>query len=322
MVHLSTIRYIIHVARAESFTRAAAQLFVSQPALSQSIQRFEDEIGMPVFIRERGRLQLTDAGRIVAEEGAKMLESEQRIYSRLNGLKGRMANTVRIGAASSYQRFLLTDALSQLQSMRPDLQIHIHEGFSHNMCQMLQDETLDLALAFEPFADNLKTAPIVTEEIFLAVPPGSHLLSRMSAVPDPGSSFPVADLSLLREEPFIQYPEDRRIQRILTEETRNAGFAPKVSVTGYSTEAANSMAFHGIGMAFVPAVAAQLSAPGSRPRYFRLKKGGYLRTLFLASLDRPELNELFAVLVGILREQAGAVCDPRFFTNMPESCPR
>ena len=87
-MRLSTIRYIVCIAETGSFTKAAAQLFVSQPALSQSIQRFEQEIGMDLFVREKGQLRLTEAGQIMVEEGKAMLETERHAYARLEALKG------------------------------------------------------------------------------------------------------------------------------------------------------------------------------------------------------------------------------------------
>lgn len=291
------------VARTGSFTLAAAQLYVSQPALSQSIQRFEHEIGMTVFSREKGQLRLTEAGSIVVEEGEKLLEAEQRIYDRLKSLKEKTPNRITIGAASSYQRFLLPDVLTELQPLYPDLQIRIEEGFSHSLCRQVGEGKLDFSLAFGPFEIPVQAVSILDEEVFLAVSPQSPLNDSLSQVPDEGSPFPVADLSLCREEPFILYPQDRRIQRILMEETGRAGFTPKAAITGYSTEAANSMAYSGMGLAFVPAVTARLARPGTRPRYYRIRPGGYFRTLYLISRADPVLTGIAKVLLSLLKKQ-------------------
>ena len=135
------------------------------------------------------------------------------------------------------------------------------------------------------------------------MPPGSALIEKFPRQPDSGSAYPVADLRICRDEPFIMYPEDRRIQRIVVSETQRAGFAPRGAITGYSTEAANAMAFQGIGLAFVPAVTAMLCAPANRPVYYRLREGGLFRTLGLISLDNPELKAFEAALARLLREK-------------------
>lgn len=303
-MRLSTIRYIVRVAETGSFTKAAAQLYVSQPALSQSIQRFEQEIGMAVFTREKGQLGLTEAGQIVLEEGRRMLESEQRAYKRLEGLRGAKPRLIRIGSASTYQRFFLTETLTRLQSQYPEIHLHIIDGFSHNMCRMVEQGELEFALAFEPFGEKVTAAPIIQEEVFLAVPPGSPLLQQLSATPDAGSEYPVADLSLCRDAPFIFYPDDRRIQRVLMRETERAGFTPRGVITGYSTEAANAMAYQGLGLAFVPAIATLLCPPALRPVYFRLRPGGYCRTLALVSLATDDLQDIGQSLEALLKEQA------------------
>ena len=173
--------------------------------------------------------------------------------------------------------------------MYPDLQIHIEEGFSHSLCRQVGEGKLDFSLAFGPFEIAVQAVSILDEEVFLAVPPQSPLNDSLSQVPDEGSPFPVDDLSLCREEPLILYPQDRHIQRILMEETGRAGFTPKAAITGYSTEAANSMAYSGMGLAFVPAVTARLAHPGTRPRYYRIRPGGYFGTLYLISRADPAL---------------------------------
>ena len=296
-MRLSTIRYIITVAETGNFTRAAARLFVSQPALSQSIQRFEQEIGMPVFIRRKNELVLTDAGKAVVTEGEKMLEIERGLYSRLNSMRTGSPNTVSIGSASSYQRYFLTDALTQLQQSLPELRINVHEGFSHVLCAQVEERLLDYALAFEPFPKDLLVYPILREEIYLAVPPGARILEALGEYREEDCPYPLADLSLCREEAFIQYPEDRRIQQVLHQETQRAGFTPKTSVTSYSTEAANTMVFHGMGLALVPEVTVRLCPPEARPRYFRIRPGGYVRTLALICRKDPALSRVTEVLV-------------------------
>ena len=301
-MRLSTIRYIVCIAETGSFTQASARLFVSQPALSQSIQRFEQEIGMALFVREKGRLRLTEAGRIVVEEGRKMLDIERHAYSRLNTLKNAKPTFIRIGSASTYQRFFLTETLMHLQSLHPDIHIRIQEGFSHHLNQMVADGELEFALAFEPFRPQLKAVPIIREEVLLAVPPDSPLRERLPSKPEKGSEFPLADLSLCRDEPFILYPDDRRIQQILLAETARAGFSPQGVITGYSTETANAMAFQGVGLAFVPAVTRVMCPPALRPAYYRIRSGGYYRVLALVSRGDDELRDIGDSLIELLKK--------------------
>ena len=316
-MRLSTIRYVICIAETGSFTQAASQLFVSQPALSQAIQRFEQEIGPPLFIREKNRLRLTEAGQIVVDEGRKMLDIERHAYARLDDLKESKPRIIHIGSASTYQRFFLAETLTRLQIQYPEIHIHIRDGFSHSLTSMVESGEIEYALAFEPFGGQVQACPIVREEVFLAVPPDSGLISRLSSVPDADSEYPVADLSLCRDEPFILYPDTRRIQSVLMAETGRAGFTPGGAITGYSTEVANAMAFQGLGLAFVPAVTALMCPREVRPRYFRLRPGGYFRMLALISRSQNDPEDISGTLVRLLREQVMKMLTRRAFSGDP-----
>ncbi len=316
-MRLSTIRYVICIAETGSFTQAASQLFVSQQALSQAVQRFEQEIGQPLFIREKNRLRLTEAGQIVVDAGRKMLSIERQAYARLSDLKDSKPRIVHIGSASTYQRFFLAETLTRLQIQYPDIHIHIRDGFSHSLNGMVESGEIEYALAFEPFGAQVKACPIVREEVFLAVPPASGLLSRLSSLPDGDSEYPVADLSLCRDEPFILYPDTRRMQSVLMAETGRAGFTPGGAITGYSTEVANAMAFQGLGLAFVPAVTALMCPREIRPRYFRLRPGGFFRMLALISHSQDTPDDISATLVRLLREQVMKMLTRRAFADDP-----
>ncbi len=303
-MHLSSIRYVVRVAETGNFTRAAQQLYVSQPALSQAIQRLEQEIGMPVFVRRKGSLVLTAAGEAILREGRAMLACEARLEGELARLRENARDAVRIGAASSYQRLFLGAILGELHRLHPTIRLDVSDGFSQQLLPAVRSGELDFALAFLPVPGELRQEPIVREEVFLAVPPQAEILKRLPETPDAGSPFPVADLSLCRDEPFITFPRERRIQRLLLEMAGRAGFTPKAAVTSYSTESAVTMAYQGVGLAFVPAAARLLTPEEIRPRYFRLRPGGLYRMLSLISRPDGAPEGVRQTLLRLLRGRA------------------
>ena len=271
-MQLTTIRYIVTVAKVGSFTKAAEMLFISQPALSQAIRRFEQEIHTDIFVRKKGSLTLTPAGELIVAIGEKMLALEDSFNQQLYQITESRRKTLTVGAATSYQRFFLTPVLSEIQKRAPGTHIVIKEGYTAQLCEQVLDHKLDFALVFESIPKNLDFLPVLKEEIFLAVPAGHPLNEKFSGVVEPGERYPIADLSLCRDEEFIVYQPGRRIQQILMDTTQAAGFLPKVSTVCVSTESANLMVYHGAGLAFVPAVTACLCDPTMHPRYYRLQK--------------------------------------------------
>ena len=86
-MQLRDIQYVIAAAEAGSFSKAALVVHVSQPALSQMIQRLEDELGVKLFIRKSNKVILTEEGAIFCEEGREILNRSQHLISRMRNLK-------------------------------------------------------------------------------------------------------------------------------------------------------------------------------------------------------------------------------------------
>lgn len=302
-MQLTTIRYIVTVAEVGNFTKAAEMLYISQPALSQAIRRYEQDIHAEIFVRKKGSLTLTPAGKLVVDMGKKMLDLEDAFNLQLAQITESYRKTLTVGAATSYQRFFLTPVLSEIQKRAPGTHVVIKEGYTAQLCEQVLEHKLDFGLVFEPIPKGLDFLPVLKEEIFLAVPDDHPLNKKFSAVIEPGERYPVADLSLCRDEEFIVYQPGRRIQQILMDTTQAAGFVPKVSTVCVSTESANLMVYHGAGLAFVPAVTACLCDSAMHPRYYRLQNKGLYRTIGIINLPDKKLTPVQSLLISTLQDR-------------------
>lgn len=298
-MHLSTIRYIVTIASFGSFTKAAEALFITQPALSQAVRRYEEELHTPIFIRTRSGLELTEAGKIIVEDGKRILELEAGIERKLSEFIQAQALTISFGAAATYQTFFLTKLLSRFRECQPTARIRIRDGYSRELCSLLLDGSLDFALICEPIPPELTAIPVFQEEVFLAAAP-SHPLPTLQKGPFDG--YPVADLAKCRDESFIGYQNGRRIQQILLDETHAAGFDPHISTTCFNTETANSMVYHNMGIAIIPAVAAKLCNSERQPQYYRLRSGGLMRTWNIVYYQTEKLSPICRAFLGFLQE--------------------
>lgn len=302
-MQLTTIRYIVTVAEVGNFTKAAEMLYISQPALSQAIRRYEQDIHAEIFVRKKGSLTLTPAGALVVEMGKKMLELEDSFNQQLAQITESHRKTLTVGAATSYQRFFLTPVLSEIQKRAPGTHVVIKEGYTAQLCEQVLEHKLDFGLVFEPIPKGLDFLPVLKEEIFLAVPEDHPLNEKFSTVIEPGERYPIADLSLCRNEEFIVYQPGRRIQQILMDTTQAAGFVPKVSTVCVSTESANLMVYHGAGLAFVPAVTACLCDSAMHPRYYRLQSKGLYRTIGIINLPDKQMTPVQSLLISTLQDR-------------------
>src|SRR5512142_1244457 len=96
-VDVQALRYFVEVAKQQGFTRASETLHVTQPAISKMVRALEDELGTPLLVRERRRVTLTDAGRMVLERAQGVLDSLQGIEDEVVELSALRRGRLRIG---------------------------------------------------------------------------------------------------------------------------------------------------------------------------------------------------------------------------------
>ena len=292
---LSTLRYLTTIVDCGSYSKAAEVLYVTQPALSQAIQRLEQEIGMPVFEHNK-KTQLTKAGEIIVADARRMLELEDHMINRLNALSRGETATLRLGAAPSYQRFFLMRIVSLFRKERPDVELEVVDGFTNTLIEEVENKKLDAAIVMDPLPQMLSVHEIYQEEIFLALPPNHPAIAHLPRASD---GRPVAELADFKDESFISYEGKRRIGVMLMNEAQKAGFRPNITLYCKSTENANNLVFHDTGLAFIPETTMRLSSPTQQPCYCHIGKNRLMRKLYVACAFGAEENPDFQKLIDI-----------------------
>ena len=102
------LEYIIAIAQERSISRAAERFYLTQPVLSRHLKKIEDELGAPLFVRQRDGMTLTEAGRIYINSAQNILHLEAELESDLRAMRAEEKNTLRV-----YVDFLDTDQLTQ-----------------------------------------------------------------------------------------------------------------------------------------------------------------------------------------------------------------
>jgi DNA-binding transcriptional LysR family regulator len=152
-VSLTRLSYFVAVAEELSFTRASARLHVSQPPLTQQIQRFEDEIGEKLIVRSTRRISLTPAGAALLPEARRILEH----YRRLPGLAHEAArskpDTFVMGCVPSAIIGLVPGLLPLYGEIEPGVSIRVQELNIEEQLHMLRTSDLDVGI-FRSYRDN------------------------------------------------------------------------------------------------------------------------------------------------------------------------
>ena len=161
------------VARNESISKASEELYISQPAVSQSIKKLEECIGGELFNRTKFGVQLTSEGRIFYEhikKGLDYIENGERVFSSLKNLE---VGTIRIGASATLTKHILMPYLKEFHLLYPNIDIEIVNHLSSNLVSMLKNGLLDLLILNLPMQDSseLEIYPFTqVQDIFCTSP--------------------------------------------------------------------------------------------------------------------------------------------------------
>src|SRR5262245_56532997 len=181
-MELHQLRYFAAVAQAGNFTRAAEKCHVSQPSLSQQIQKLERWLRQPLFHRLGRKAVLTDAGRLLLDRATAILagveDAERRLRAGDDAYGGRLA----VGAIPTIAPYVLPPTLEGFSRRCPRAELIVREAVTSALLPALVDGELDLALAALPIEDpHLESEPLLTEPLLLALPVGHRLAGRRKA---------------------------------------------------------------------------------------------------------------------------------------------
>jgi DNA-binding transcriptional LysR family regulator len=181
-MELGQLTALVAIAQHKSFGRAAEQLSRTQPALSISIRKLEEEIGTPVFDRFRREIRLTDAGKILFEYAQKILNLRTEAFSAIEELRQLHSGKVMIGANESTNLYLLPQMILDFREKYPDIKVEVFRSSSVMLPGEIKERSLDFGIiAFDPVDRELATIPIMKDELVLIVP-GDHPFARKKKV--------------------------------------------------------------------------------------------------------------------------------------------
>ena len=179
-MELNQIKYFAELARTLNFTRAAEASHVSQPALTRAIQKLEEELGGPLFRRERRHTQLTELGRLILPPLQRALASAHDARMQADAFRRRETSPLRIGLEYSIPSLVLTPVLTALRRRDSDIELTLREGPRAVICEQMLAGELDFALLVEvsDLQERMHRWQMYSERYVLFCPPGHRLAAR------------------------------------------------------------------------------------------------------------------------------------------------
>ena len=134
------------VATLLSFTKAANELFISQPAISKHIQELEKEYGVQLFDRIGNRIQLTRAGQLMLDHACKIIDAYQNLDFDMKKLTEKSGGELRIGASTTISQYVLPELIAEFRKLYPDIRLTLLSGNSHEIEDALAAGRIDLGM--------------------------------------------------------------------------------------------------------------------------------------------------------------------------------
>ncbi len=164
--------YIYEIYRAGSFSKAAENLYITQPALSMSVKKIEASIGMALFDRSTRPLQLTEAGKIFIASIEKMTALEEDMNNQIQDIHELRSGHLCIGGSHYINAYILPEVMTDFSRTYPGIKLELIEASSAELAGMLSERMIDLTFSCnDELITNFEHYPAFHDHILLAVSP-------------------------------------------------------------------------------------------------------------------------------------------------------
>ncbi len=287
---LNKLRVFAAVAEHEHFSRAAAALTISQPALSAQVRDLERYYGTPLFERAGRGVRLTDAGRLVQSYARRVLALTGELDDTMADLRGLRSGRLRVGASTTIGDYLLPAVLGAFRRHYPGVGIVVEIANTRQIADRVRHGELHLGLIGEPLDDaDLDVEPYRDDDLVLVVPPGHALAGATVAA------------RVLSAEVLIARERGSATRDVTAQALARAGVRMEIGLELGSTEAVKGAVAAGLGIAFVSACAVDHDVSAGRLAHARVDGLDMRRQFQIARQRGRRLTQAERAFMSLLR---------------------
>lgn len=252
-MNLHHLRVFLAVARRRSYSRAAGELFISQPTVSLQVKKLEEELGTELFDLLGKKVYLTEAGETLFEYAQKIFTLVSEAQSAMEELSDLQKGRLALGASTTPGIYLLPGVLGGLKKDFPRAAIHLEISNTHKVVEAVMTNRLDLGVVGEEFTvhSELHIVHLLKDELTLITAPDHPLAKTKKARP-----------GRLAKESFIMREQGSSTRKLVEETLRKEFIQPQVVMELDSVEAVKQAVAAGLGISLVSkyAISAELKA--------------------------------------------------------------
>src|SRR5256712_206830 len=262
-LRLARLETLAAVARHGSFSRAARELHLSQPAVSMQVRQLELALGLPLLERVGKRAFPTKAGELLLAHAGRALRELETGLEVVQQLRGIVAGRIRLGTSASFSIYLLPPALRRFRSRYPRTELTVVTGNAPEIARAVVGRELDVGIVSLPVREReLAVSPFYRDEVVAIAPPDRRWRrGHRAAARD------------LVSAPLILFERGATLRRVIDDWFRRAGEVPAAAMELGNTEAIKKLVEAGLGL--------------SGPSWFGGAAAGRRRELAAARPDPP-----------------------------------
>jgi DNA-binding transcriptional LysR family regulator len=296
MLNLNQLRVFYYAAKNLSFTAAAGDLYITQPAVTAQIKSFEEFCSLKLFKKRGRQIYLTDQGKSLYAYAAKIFKYEKEIEHVIDDMRELKRGILSLGTTKAYARYFMPLMITTFHKNYPNIKIQLNEGSSLDMIYSLLDFKIEVAVIAKP-EDNpgVDFFPFSREEMAVILS-RNHPLTKKKTV----------TFSDLATVPFIMKEKGSGTRKLVEELFEAEQCTPDILMETSNTEFIKQLVQRGEGVSFVvrEAVAAELkekklaSVPLKGPKVYLDVSIAYLKGQVLS----PPAKAFVDTLIGLKSE--------------------
>ncbi|SHK39453.1 LysR family transcriptional regulator [Hespellia stercorisuis] len=243
--------YMISIYKNKNITKAARELYISQPSLSRYLQNVEQHLGFPLFNRIGNEYLPTYNGQRYLDYASRILQVGNEWEKECLELKNEQRGKLTIALPLMRSSCMIPETFPLFHQKYPEVSLTLFEEAYAISEQLLLTDTVDFAVYNPPeFSKALEYIPLRFEPFVLVCRKG-HPIEKLAKI-DKQAPYPVIDLADCREESFILHVPEQNSGHVAMKLFEQQNYAPHILLQTHSTQVAISLASSGMGLAFAP----------------------------------------------------------------------
>lgn len=298
-MELRQIGYFVRIVETGSFSRAAIELQVAQPALSRQVKRLEEELGATLLYRNGRGVSLTPAGELMLEAGRDILQRADAATRAIAQTNERLSGSAVIGLPPTVGRVLAIPLAALFRDHFPGVKLQIVEGFSGNVLEWLSTGRVDVGVLYnDPGANLMVAEPLVEEDLLLIGAPREG--SDPASMPPEGKPLPFGQMAAL---PLILPSRPHGLRRLMDDMAEKCGLTLNVVMEVDSLHTMLELVRSRLGFTILPPASVGRETTGAPFSTWTISEPACTRTLYVATAAQRSTAVAKRELARLVRRQ-------------------